>query len=84
MRSKDFINCLLLSMLMGCGTLATELDNSTNTLINRQEHHSVDIERSKIIYTDDNCEGDVTEVESSKCARVLKDKGAKGKSKIDG
>ena len=70
-------------MLIGCGTIATELGNSTNTRINRQEHHSVDIERPKIIYTDDNCEGDATEIESSKCAQVLRDKGAKGKSKVD-
>lgn len=61
-------------MLMGCGTLATELDNSANTLINRQEHHSVDIERAKIIYTSEECEGEKKESDSSNCARVLKEK----------
>lgn len=75
---------ILLSSIFGCGTAATQLGDRYNTSINRQEHHSVDIERTKIIYTPEECERDKTEIDSSKCARVPKKKDPKHEGKPDG
>lgn len=75
---------ILLCSIFGCGTAATQLGDRYNTSINRQEHHSVDIERAKIIYTSEECEGDKEEIESSKCARVIQDKNPKDKGKSAG
>ncbi len=67
--------CVLLH-LASCGTTATEIGERTNSMINRQEQ-AIDTERGKIVYTSEACEGNTEGVDSSKCARVLKDKGAK-------
>jgi hypothetical protein len=45
-------------------------------MINRQEQ-AIDTERGKIVYTSEACEGNTDGVDSSRCARVLKDKDAK-------
>ena len=62
--------------LASCGTTATELGERTNSMINRQEQ-AIDTERGKIVYTAEACEGNTEGVDSSRCARVLKDKDAK-------
>lgn len=81
---RIFLCYVLSSILAACGTVATELGNRTNSTINRQEHHSVDIERAKIIYTSDNCEGNVRKSESSKCARLPDEKATNDKDPADG
>jgi len=74
------VGVFVLLHLASCGTTATEIGERTNSMINRQEQ-AIDTERGKIVYTSEACEGNTEGVDSSRCARVLKDKDAKDSEK---
>lgn len=76
MSCKMWAGFLILLNLMACGTTATEIGERTNAMVNRQEQ-AIDTERGKIVYTSEACEGNTRDVDSTRCARILKDKDAK-------
>jgi hypothetical protein len=73
MTVKLFLSLVLMTSAAGCGTVATELGERTNSIINRQEQ-TVDNERGKIVYTSESCEGNTSNADSSRCAVVMRDK----------
>lgn len=73
----------LATSLISCGTLPTVLDAKILEPGNSQ-YRVTDIEREKIVYISEECEGAAKEIDSSKCARVLKDKDPRDEGKPDG